>query len=135
MKKLLCFVLGFWLITNIFHRPSLSPIEVEKRVVEYLGKDHPLVKVAPCESEYHQYNKYGDVYRGEVNPDDVGVFQINLYHHGKAARRLGYDVFTLKGNMAYAKYLYEHEGLKPWNSSSACWKKKLGVFSGIASSR
>jgi hypothetical protein len=32
------------------------------------------------------------------------------------------DIYSLEGNMAYAKFLYENEGTKPWRSSSKCWE-------------
>src|SRR3990167_2446320 len=30
---------------------------------------------------------------------------------------------SIQGNVAYAKYLYEKEGVQPWASSSPCWSK------------
>ena len=48
--------------------------------------------------------------------------QINRYYHEEKANELGYNLEVIEGNMAYAKYLYEKEGSKPWLSSSKCWK-------------
>lgn len=49
--------------------------------------------------------------------------QINEYYHKDTAKRLGYNIYSLKGNMAYAKWLYKREGTAPWASSSKCWGK------------
>lgn len=61
---------------------------------------------------------------GRVNPADVGACQINTEPrngHVVASRKLGFDLWTTKGNIAYANHLYEQEGLTPWNSSKGCW--------------
>ncbi len=49
--------------------------------------------------------------------------QINTYYHRDAAEKLGMDLYSLHGNLAYAQYLYEKEGTVPWNSSKPCWGK------------
>ena len=103
--------------------------EIQKKVEETFGKDHILVHIAQCESNFTHWNANGRIYRGEVNPQDIGVMQINTYYHGREARRLGYNLKSLDGNMAYAKYLYDHEGTKPWNSSAYCWRKHQSMFS------
>ena len=53
--------------------------------------------------------------------------QINTYYHADTAERLGIDIHSLEGNMAYAKNLYEREGLQPWSASSKCWSKSAHV--------
>lgn len=50
--------------------------------------------------------------------------QINETYHLDQALSLGIDIYSLEGNMAYAKYLYDKKGSGPWVSSSKCWKKK-----------
>jgi hypothetical protein len=100
---------------------------VEERVSEYF-KDSPIMtKVAWCESRNRQFDKDGSVFRGKVNNDDVGVMQVNTYYHESTAKKMGLDLMTLEGNLAYAKYLYEREGTTPWNSSKPCWGKNLEV--------
>ncbi len=80
-----------------------------------------MADIAFCESRFNQFDDYGNVLRGKVNRADVGVMQINeKYHAGKAAK-LGYDLYSLDGNMEYAMYLYETQGTKPWVHSSTCW--------------
>ncbi len=99
--------------------------EVEKLVKQYFKDDPILVEIARCESEFRQYNEDGEILTGKVNKSDIGVMQINRYYHADKAEELGYDLKTVGGNMAYAQYLYDHEGVKPWSSSSPCWKGAL----------
>jgi len=100
-----------------------NPITFEQYVREYFSDDPILAEIAKCESTFRQYSSSGEVIKGRVNKSDVGVMQINKYYHLKSAEKLGYDLHTIEGNMAYAKALYEREGTKPWNSSSKCWGK------------
>jgi hypothetical protein len=99
--------------------------QVEKLVKEYFKNDPILVEIARCESEFRQYDKDGHILTGTVNKGDLGVMQINKYYHADKAKSLGYDLKTVEGNMAYAKYLYDKEGVQPWVSSSPCWKGAL----------
>lgn len=99
-------------------------VDVEAYVREYF-KDIPiLTKVAGCESGYRQF-KNGKVLRGIVNPADVGVMQINEKYHLVASKKLGMDIYTIDGNLAYGRYLYEHRdlGTRPWLASAPCWTK------------
>ncbi len=99
------------------------PKSVEEMVKEYFKNDPIMAKVAWCESRNRQFEKDGvTVFRGKVNNDDVGVMQVNTYYHLKTSQKLGMDIMTLEGNLAYAKYLYDREGTVPWNSSSPCWR-------------
>ena len=82
-----------------------------------------LEKIAKCESGGKQFKSNGDVVRGKVNMSDVGKYQINEYINNDEARRLGYDIFTEKGNHDMAVYLFINQGTTPWNSSKACWSK------------
>lgn len=79
-------------------------------------------EIARCESSMRQFNKDGTVLRGHVNPKDVGMFQINEYYHLKDSQRLGYNIYTLEGNIGYAKHLVETQGYRPWSASQACWQ-------------
>lgn len=116
--------------TNIYGIPTTTavvkevPKTAEERVREYF-KDSPImIKVSWCESRFRQFEKDGVTpFTGRVNPSDVGVMQINRYYHLDTATKMGLDLSTIEGNMAYAKYLYEKEGTTPWNSSSPCWAK------------
>lgn len=82
---------------------------------------HPnLVPICKCESGLRQYNPDGTVLRGVINPQDVGICQINLKYHGQAAEDMGLDLFTLEGNITYANRLYASEGATPWGWSAGC---------------
>jgi len=97
--------------------------DVEAHVREYF-KDIPiLAEVAKCESHFTQFTKNGKVLRGRVVPQDVGVMQVNETYHLEASKKLGIDIYTLEGNMAYGRHLYEKRGTKDWMASSACWSK------------
>lgn len=99
-------------------------VDTETYVRHYFADLPELVDVSFCESRFRQHDKNGNVLRGEINPSDVGVMQINLYYHQKDAQKLGHDLYTLEGNTAYARDLYEKQGLDPWVHSSGCWTKK-----------
>ncbi len=87
-------------------------------------KDIPsMVAVARCESGMRHYDGNGEVLRGEIDSRDIGIMQINEYYHGEKALEMGIDIFSPQGNILYAKYLYEHQGLSPWGASKPCWEK------------
>lgn len=100
-----------------------SPQTLSQYVRQYFADEPILADIAWCESRMRQVAEDGDIFRGIVNPDDIGVMQINTRFHGKKAEALGIDLYTLSGNLEYAKYLFEKEGTKPWSSSQACWGK------------
>jgi hypothetical protein len=98
-----------------------SPSEIRKIVSTYFKATPILVDIAECESHFRQYTKSGGVYRGSINTSDIGVMQINEKYHLRTAKRMGIDLYSLDGNLAYAKYLYRTQGTDPWISSSGCW--------------
>lgn len=99
--------------------------EIELKAKKYFKDDPILVEIARCESSFRQKDADGTILRGKVNKGDVGLMQINEYYHADKAESMGLDLETLEGNMAYAKYLYNKEGVKPWVSSKPCWKAAL----------
>lgn len=101
-------------------RDSLT---VEEYIKRYFSDVPVLVEVARCESQFRQHDRDGKVLIGRLNEFDLGVMQINERYHIGKSNKLGFDLTTLEGNTAYARYLFEKEGLRPWNSSSPCWKK------------
>lgn len=108
-------------------KPGNKEIEKNMSTEEYVReyfKDIPImIQVARCESTFRHLDKDGKIHRGVVNNDDVGVMQINEYYHLDKSIRGNYDIYTLEGNTAYARDLYEREGTKPWSSSKPCWGK------------
>lgn len=107
-----------------FQRAALvdRPLTLEEYVRAYY-KDTPiLTEIARCESHFRHLGANGKILRGEVAVEDVGVMQINEFYHDDRAKALGWDLHTLDGNLAYAKWLYHREGTMPWFSSSKCWQ-------------
>ncbi len=98
-------------------------ITTEAYVKNYFSDTPILAEVARCESQFRQTDKSGRVIRGKANRYDVGVMQINELYHLDKSKNLGYDIYTTEGNLAYARYLYEKEGARPWMASSGCWAK------------
>ncbi len=100
---------------------STDTSDVEAYLRDQFGEDAVLVDIARCESNFHQFDKDGNIIRGIVNRADVGVMQINEKYHADMAKKLGLDLYTIAGNVAYAKHLYGEQGTAPWKSSSKCW--------------
>lgn len=96
---------------------------VKELVEDEFGRGHIMVEVARCESQYRQFHE-GAVLRGKVNPQDVGIFQINEGYHLSIATKLNLDIETSEGNIAYARHLYDQKGTAPWIWSKPCWGKK-----------
>ncbi len=97
----------------------------ELAVREYFADIPIMIEVARCESTFRHTLADGSVLTGRVDGRDTGVMQINTYYHANTAERLGLDVFELEDNMAYARHLYETQGLQPWNASRPCWGNTL----------
>jgi hypothetical protein len=98
-------------------------MSTEKYVKQYFSDVPIMIQIARCESTYRHLDPDGNIHRGQVNSKDVGVMQINEYYHLDEAQKNDYDIYTLEGNTAYARRLYEKEGTRPWNSSKPCWGK------------
>ncbi len=103
---------------------SMSDPDNAKRFLADYFADVPLLaKIAGCESHNRQFTKSGIVVRGEVNHYDVGLMQINELYHLEDSKKLGYDIYSPDGNVAFGRYLYEKYGSQPWSSSKGCWGK------------
>ncbi len=111
-------------MTQIIKVSSFSPsIEMEAYLKDEYAETPILVEIARCESEFRQFDKNGKLVHGRANPADVGVMQINEFYHGETAKKMGIDVRTVEGNVAFAKYLYGKYGSSPWSASKPCWSK------------
>ena len=95
--------------------------DIESKVKAYFSGNPVMQKIAYCESRNRQFDSNGSIMRGVVNDKDVGIFQINEKYHLSDSKKMGIDIYTVEGNMKYAKYLYENQGTAPWNSSRPCW--------------
>lgn len=108
--------------------PQTQPVPPQAQTIhEYVAAyfaDIPImVDIAECESHFRQYDKTGLIYRGKQNNQDVGVMQINEHYHLDTSVKLDIDIYTVEGNVAYARHLYEKQGVAPWVSSNPCWSK------------
>lgn len=111
--------------------PSMPAITIDsdRAAVEAYLREHYsdtpiLVEIARCESTLMHY-KNGKLVRGRVDNADVGVMQINERYHLETAEKLGYNIHTIEGNVAYAQYLYDKLGTQPWSASKPCWGDKV----------
>lgn len=95
----------------------------ESIVREKFANEPLLIKIAKCESSFLHYYPNGEIVRGRVNPADVGIMQINEKYHLETSKSLGFDIYTVEGNLDYAKYMYDREGASPWTASAKCWSK------------
>jgi len=97
---------------------------VEEVIVEVFKEDAPtMLAVARCESNTRQFNADGTVLVGITG--DLGTFQIAPQYWLESSRLLGYDIYSVRGNVEFAHYLYTRYHLKPWNASSHCWGKLI----------
>lgn len=109
--------------------PEITPVSTttneyaKQRTYEVFADTPVLIDIAKCESTYQQFDEKGNVLRGRVDNQDVGTMQINERYHLEEAEKLGLNIYTVEGNLAFAKILYEKEGTKPWNPSKPCWGK------------
>lgn len=106
-----------------------STSTIKNLVIEEFGTSSPMVKVAECESSFRQYNASDTVLTGIVDSDDKGIYQINTQYQLATATSLGYDIYDPFGNIEYAKFLYQTQGLSPWSASKGCWLKSSIVGS------
>ena len=106
---------------------TLSPTNTE-RIVRTYFKDVPvMIQIARCESTFRHTLEDGSVLKGVVDPADTGVMQINKRYHQRAATAMNLNLDDIYQNMAYARHLYETQGLRPWNASAGCWNRTLAA--------
>jgi hypothetical protein len=105
------------------YEPISDSKNVEKYINDYFADIPILIQIAKCESRFRHLNSQGEILRGTENRSDRGVMQINVHYHGISSEKLGYNIHEIEDNVAYARHLYERQGVKPWMSSSACWAK------------
>lgn len=73
-----------------------------------------MVAVAKCESGFRQFSSTDVVLRGGSGKGYVGIFQIGERLHRAPAAKLGMDIDTIEGNIAYARHMYDAQGSVPW---------------------
>ncbi|MES2006771.1 MAG: hypothetical protein V4436_01540 [Patescibacteria group bacterium] len=96
---------------------------VEQYVREYFADEPIMAEIASCESQFRQFGKDGKIIKNPTS-SAVGLFQImSSIHSTFADDKLGLDIYSLQGNAAYARYLFDRQGTTPWDSSKPCWGK------------
>lgn len=81
-----------------------------------------MMKVAVCESELvHREN--GELKRNSQGSSARGVFQVMMSYHEPEMRKMGLNPNRTDDYLAYVRYLYDQQGLKPWARSKYCWNK------------
>lgn len=104
--------------------PKKAPQSIEQLILEQFPQDPVMVLVARAESGLRQFDKNGNVIVNKET-NDRGLFQINYRYHGKTAEKMGLDIDTLEGNIAYTKYLLRTQGLNAWSASAHNWLPHL----------
>jgi hypothetical protein len=100
-----------------------NTMSTESYVRQYFSDIPIMIEIARCESHFRQLDSDGEIHRGVVNNRDVGVMQINEFYHLDQAEKGNFNIYTVEGNTAYARDLYERQGTQPWSSSKPCWGK------------
>ncbi len=100
----------------------------EESIVRSYFSDIPvMISVARCESGFRHNLHDGSVLTGRVDSADTGVMQINKRYHASAAAAMNLNLDDIYDNMAYARHLYENQGINPWNASAGCWNNELAA--------
>lgn len=106
---------------------SIPSTEVARLVANEFGTSSVMYRIAACESTGsvsgvpRHFDKDGGLLRGKINPQDVGVFQVNEHYHLADSLKAGIDIHTVEGNIKWARKLYERNGTRDWNWSKHCW--------------
>ena len=88
-------------------------------------EDKPvLIEIAECESTFRHWDPETGEPLSNPNSSATGAMQLMASYHREPASNLGWDIDTLEGNLAYAEYLYDTEGVTPWDASRKCWESK-----------
>jgi hypothetical protein len=102
-----------------------SSSNTESIVRAYFQDIPVMAEIARCESGFRHTLSDGSTLTGRVDSADTGVMQINKRYHQATASAMDLNLDTIYDNMAYARHLYERQGLQPWNASAGCWNRTL----------
>ena len=110
--------------STIVAAAEMSVAPTEEEIVRSYFKDLPImVHIAQCESNLKHTLSDGNVLRGRIDDDDIGVMQINQRYHKESADKMDLDLNDIYDNMTFARVLYNESGTRPWNPSAPCWQK------------
>jgi hypothetical protein len=103
------------------------PDATESIVRSYFHDIPVMIEVARCESTFRHTLADGTILRGRVDSADTGVMQINKRYHLQSATAMDLNLDDIYDNMAYARHLYETQGIQPWSASAPCWNRTLAA--------
>jgi hypothetical protein len=106
---------------------TLTQAQTQAKVREYFKDTPVMIEIARCESNFRQFTDAGTVLKGGSAGGMIGIFQFFESIHAPAAKKLGFDLATVDGNLAYAKHLHKTEGTTPWASAKDCWNVKTST--------
>jgi len=100
--------------------PTYTEESIKIRIKEAFPEDSErMLRVALCESSLNP-----NAFNPTNGSNDRGIYQISEKYHKDTYTKLGFtDMSDVEQNIAYSKYLYETNGLKPWVHSKSCWNK------------
>lgn len=114
-------------VTKIVREVSLSRTNTEAIVRAYFRDIPVMAEIARCESTFRHELQDGSVLQGRIDPADTGVMQINKRYHEETAIAMQLNLNDIYHNMAYARHLYETQGVQPWSASMPCWGNTLAA--------
>jgi hypothetical protein len=106
---------------------SYSGSSAETIVRSYFSDIPFMIEIARCESTFRHSLSDGSILRGRVDSADTGVMQINKRYHQATAHAMDLNLEDIYDNMAYARHLYETQGVQPWRASANCWNNTLAA--------
>jgi hypothetical protein len=96
---------------------SANPNANVEATVRVSFPDMPeMIGIAKCESGFRQFNADGTVLRGGAGKQYLGIFQFSESIHVPKAQSMAYDLYTVEGNIAYARHVYRTSGTNPWKA-------------------
>lgn len=99
---------------------------IPERIESIFGKDSEMLQIADCESSTRQFSASGEVLRGGSGNKYIGIFQIGEFWKQKA-ESMGMDIYTIDGNIAFAKFLYDEEIIKRGEPLWTQWECALYI--------
>jgi len=102
---------------------EVAPVRTStETIVRSYFRDIPVMaEIARCESTFRHKLQDGSILQGRIDPADTGVMQINKRYHEATAIAMQLNLEDIYHNMAYARHLYETQGVQPWSASMPCW--------------
>ncbi len=121
MQKNAKYIVLFGMILSIAPQLALAQVanpnaDVEARVRASMSDMPAMIEIAQCESGFRQFAPDGSVLHGGIGKGYIGIFQVDESMHGPKAQSMAFDINTVDGNIAYARYMFFATGTNPWRS-------------------